>query len=147
MVKIPLYHFYFRDSTAAGKSAWYMRVVPETGQVKAEGKAADKFLWQSDEPVADSLQQILHCQFGDLTTDAPFKYHSVRSLGFALLEPEFYDNLTRCRLLQHIHDNFNIWLRVTDPPDKARAQVQEFSNLGVVRAGVSARPPGRTAPD
>ena len=117
-----------------------MRVVPETGQVKAQGKDVDRFLWQSDEPVADSLQQILHCQFGDLTTDAPFKYHSVRSLGFALLEPEFYDNLTRCRLLQHIHDNFNIWLRVTDPPDKARAQVQEFSNLGVVRAGVSIVP-------
>ncbi len=138
MPTIPLWHFYFEDNTDDDNSGWFMVIVPETGVVR--GSETQKFLWDSDKPVAKRLQHLLHCQFGDLTTDAPFKYHSVRSLGFMLLEPTFYTNLTRCRLLQHIHDNFNIWLRTNDPSDKARAQVQEFSNLGVLKTGVSVVP-------
>ena len=138
MPGIPLWHFYFEDSTSENDKGWFMRVVPESGVVR--GPEPKDFLWTSDTPVAPRRDWIMQCQFGDLSNDAPFKYHSVRSLGYALLEPEFYDNLTRCRLLQHIHDNFNIWLRTTDPIDKARAQVQEFSNLGMLRTGVSVVP-------
>ncbi len=139
MPSIPLWHFYFLDETDAQKKGWFMVVVPENSVVKGD-KDNDNFLWQSDEPAAAKLEHLLHCQFGDLTADAPFKYHAVRSLGFMLLEPTYYRNLTRCRLLQHIHDNFNIWLRTTDPAEKARALIQEFSNMGVVRSGVSVIP-------
>lgn len=138
MPVISLWHFYFEDNTDPDNKGWFMRVVAETSVVK--GAQKEQFLWQSDEPVAGALSQLLHCQFGDLTSDAPAKYHAIRSLGFALLEPEFYDNLTRCRLMQHIHDNFNILLRISDPIDKARAAVQEFSNLGVLRSGVTIVP-------
>ena len=134
MPGIPLWHFYFKD-----EGGWFLSVVPENGTVRSTG-TPDQFLWQSDTPIAVRRDQIMQCQFGDLTTDAPFKYHSVRSLGYILLEPEYWDNLTKCRLLQHIHDNFNIWLRTTDPVDKARAQIQEFSNLGVLRTGVQIVP-------
>jgi hypothetical protein len=133
MPGIPLWHFYFKD-----EGGWYMRVVPESGAVR--GPEPEGFLWESDVPIAARRDQIMQCQFGDLTTDAPFKYHSVRSLGYILLEPEFYDNLTRCRLLQHIHDNFNIWLRSTDPADRARASVQEFANLSVLKPGLTVVP-------
>ena len=134
MPGIPLWHFYFKD-----EGGWFLRVIPEAGTVRGT-PSSENFLWQSDAPIAPKRDQILQCQFGDLTTDAPFKYHSVRSLGYILLEPEFYDNLTRCRLLQHVHDNFNIWLRTNDPVDKARAQIQEFSNLGLLRTGVTVVP-------
>lgn len=138
MPSIPLWHFYFEDNTDKKNKGWFLRIAPEASAVRSPN--SETFLWESNKPVAARRDQILQCQFGDLTTDAPFKYHSVRSLGFVLLEPEFYDNLTTCRLLQHIHDNFNIWLRTTDPIDKARAQIQEFSNLGMLRAGVTVVP-------
>jgi hypothetical protein len=138
MPGIPLWHFFFEDLTEDGPNKWFLRIVPETGAVR--GTPPDDFLWQSEEPIADHWKHLIHCQYGDLSTDAPFKFHSVRSLGFALLEPTFYTNLTRCRLLQHVHDNFNVWLRLTDPADKARAAVQEFGNLGVVREGVQIVP-------
>lgn len=138
MPVIPLWHFYFEDETENNQKGWFLRIVPEQGAVR--GPEPQDFLWQSNTPVAIKRDRILQCQFGDLSNDAPFRYPSVRSLGYALIEPEFYDNLTRCRLLQHIHDNFNIWLRTSDPIDKARAQVQEFSNLGVLRTGVSVVP-------
>ena len=139
MPAIALWHFYFEDNLEKGGSAWFMVIVPETGAVT--GAPEDKFLWEDmDNPIAPELSQLLHCQFGDLSTDPPFKYHSIRGLGYALLEPTFYTNLARCRGLQHMFDNFNTWLRSTDPAGKARAQVQEFSNLGVVAPGLSIVP-------
>lgn len=139
MPAIPLWHFYFEDMTKDDKTAWFMVVVPETGAVT--GAPEDTFLWQDrDNPIAPHWSEIIHCQFGDLSTDPPFKYHAIRGLGYALLEPTFYTNLTRCRALQHVHDNFNIWLRSNDPAGKARAQIQEFANLGVVAPGLSIVP-------
>jgi len=133
MPTIPLYHFYFEDE---GK--WYMHVVPETGTVR--GADQNNFLWKSPHAIASSWKELIHCQFGDLSFDDPPKFHSVRGLGFILLEPTFYSNITRCRLLQHVHDNLNILLRISDPSEKARAAIQEFQNLGVLRSGVSIVP-------
>jgi hypothetical protein len=135
---IPLYNFYFKDT-----DGWHMRVVPETGTVKG-GAEQDKFLWPSntenDPPMASTWKHFVHCQHGDLSIDAPFKFHTERGLGYTLLEPTFFTNLTRCRMLQHVHDNFNIWLRSTDNAEKARVQIQEFANLGVLKQGLSIVP-------
>lgn len=132
---IPIYHFYYEDD---GK--WWAVYVPDNSVVK--GYSEDYFLLKADEPVANSWEQLIHCQYGDLANDPPPKYHSIRSLGLLLMEPTFYTNLTRCRSLQHLMDNFNVWLRVNDPMDKARAQVQEFGNYGIVRQGVQIVPQG-----
>lgn len=135
---IPFYHFYFEDESKNRQRQWFMRVVPETGVVK--GGDNDDFLWKSDEPVADSWTELLHCQFGDLSFDDPGTFGGVRGLGFQLIDACFYSNLTRCRLLQHLHDNLNILLRISDPAEKARSAIQEFQNLGVLRTGVSIVP-------
>lgn len=137
MPGFPMWHFYFEDKSDPKKTGWFMRIVPAEGTL---GASNTEFLWKSTRPVSKTLPELLHLQFGDLSNKAPFKYHSVRSLGFALLEPTFYTNLTRCRLLQHIHDNFNVWLRSNDPVDKARAQMQEFGNYGIVKPGISIVP-------
>lgn len=136
---IPLFHFYFKDENDEGDESWHMRVVPDQAVVKG-APSEEQFLWESDDPIADSWKNLIHCQFGDLSTDAPFKYHSIRGLGFLLMEPTFYSNLTLCRMLQATMDDFNVWLRVQDNPDKARKQVQEFGNYCVLQSGVSVVP-------
>lgn len=134
---IPLWHFFFKDNTGDRKGL-FMRVVPE---LTANPGATDaEFLWTSDEPVAPTWKQLIHCQYGDLNSTAPFKYNAIRGLGFLLLEPTFYDNLTICRMLQHMFDNFNVWLRTVDNPDKARKAVQEFGDYKVVSQGTSVVP-------
>jgi len=138
MPSIPLYHFYFKDDTKKDNEGFFMRILPETGAV--HGGDPDEFLWTSEKPIAKKREHILQCQFGDLSAKAPFHVYSIRSLGYALLEPCFYTNLARCKLLQHIFDNFNPWLRITDPIDKARAQLQEFANFSVLKTGVSVIP-------
>ena len=139
MPGIPLWHFYFEDNTDKDNKGWFMRIVPEEATVRGTPEN-DKFLWTSDTPIAPYWNRIIQCQHGDLSNKAPFMYHSERSLGFALLEPTFYTNLTRCRMLQHLNDNFDVWLRITDPAEKARAQMQEFGNYKVLKSGVSVVP-------
>lgn len=136
--KITFWHFYFRDDTEAGKKGWYMVVVPESSAIRGQGK--DEFLWKSDEPIAEKREHILQCQLGDLCNKAPFLIKSMRSLGFALMEPCFYDNLTICRAIQHLNDNMDVWLRTTDPADKARPQIQEFGNYKMLRSGLQVVP-------
>ena len=136
MPTINLWHFYHEDES----KKWHLKVVPESNTSGVTTETDDKFICQSEGPVADSWRNILHVQFGDLNNKAPFLYHSVRSLGFALFEPCYWTDFTRNRLLKHTLDQFNILLRITDPVDKARAQIQVFQNLGVIKPGISIVP-------
>lgn len=132
--KIPIWIFCFQDTD--GK--WYKRAIPDTPAIRGASKEPDKFLYKTEESCADNLPELLQCQFGDLSFKTPFMFHSVRSLGFELLEPTYWSNLTSCRFLQHVHDNFNRWIQVTDPATKERAQNIEWQGPTVrVPAGVS----------
>lgn len=135
---IPLWHFYFEDNSDSANKGWFMVIVPENAAIK--GESTDEFLWESDEPIADKWEHIIHCQYGDLNADPPAKYDSIRGLGFILLEPTYWNNFVRCRMLQHLSDQFNPWLRCTDPVNKARAQLQEFGRYKVVHPSISIIP-------
>jgi hypothetical protein len=136
MPTINLWHFYHEDDDGS----WHLKVVPENNTSGVTAEADDKFICEHEGAIAPSWRHILHVQFGDLNNKAPFLYHSVRSLGFALFEPCYWTDFTRNRLLKHILDQFNILLRIADPVDRARAQIQVFQNLGVIKPGVSIVP-------
>jgi len=122
MPSIPIWRFYFKDTD----KKWYKVCVPDRAAMRGTSGDPEKFLYKNDKPVAKCLSELLHCQFGDLAFKTPFRVHSIRSLGFELFEPCYWMNLTRCRLLQHIHQNFNPWLQINDPADKARAESISF---------------------
>ncbi len=136
---IPLWHFFYLDDTDLTNPCWNMTVIPDVVG-GATALPETEFLYKSDKPFADELSRLLHCQFGDLNVVSPTNYHSVRALGFELMEPCFYSNLTRCRYLQHVHESFNIWLRITDPTGRARAQKVEMYDRCVIPEGVSIVP-------
>lgn len=134
---IPLWHFFFLDDDNR-KSCWKMRVVPDAEILSAP---QGEFLYDNgNKAFAKCLDHILHVQFGDLNNDAPFKIHSVRSLGFLLMEPVFWSNLTQCRFLQHLFEHMNAWLRTMDPAGRARAQKVDLFNLSILPEGVSMVP-------
>ena len=142
---IPIIHFYFKD-----KAGWKMRALPD---VQVKGDYDREFLYDTstdekgqpikgvEEPVeASELDRILHCQFGDLSNTAPALYHSVRSLGFLLLEPCYWSNLMLCRLIQHTFEQFNVWLRATDAGGKGRAQMVNLFDKAFIPDGISIVP-------
>jgi hypothetical protein len=136
MPTINMWHFYHQDDD----KKWHLKVVPERNASGTGADVGDTFICESEGAVADNWRQIIHVQYGDLNNKAPFLFHSVRSLGFSLFEPCYWTDFTRCKLLQHTLDQFNIWLRSTDPVDRARAQVQVFQNLSVIKPGISIIP-------
>lgn len=134
---VTLWHFYHEEIEPNGKTSWHLKVIPATNTKQIP---EDQFLYKSVRPEADTHEHILHTQFGDLNNKAPFRYHSVRSLGFLLMEPCFWNNLMRCRLLQHVFEAFNIWLKAQDPIGRARALKMEFFDRAVIPEGVSVVP-------
>jgi hypothetical protein len=137
---IPLWNFYFRDRDDKGNSPWMLRVVPDWN-VGTDGTIpTDQFLYNCPDPAADELSQTLHVQFGDLSFKAPALYHSIRSLGFLLMEPCFWSNLTQCRVIQHLMEMMNTLLRVVDPAGRARAEKIDLYDKAIVPEGVSIVP-------
>jgi hypothetical protein len=146
---IPMLHFWFKDNDANGKTVWKMRVIPDSS---CKGGDIQEFLYDpstddnekkingDEKPFARCLDHILHCQFGNLSNKAPFTYNAVRSLGFLLLEPCYWSNLMLCRLVQHTWEQFNTWLRITDPAGKGRAQLVNLFDKGVIPDGVTIVP-------
>jgi hypothetical protein len=132
---IPMWNFFYRDQNGA-RARWYLAVVPD----ESINEAGSEWIYKSEKPFASNLNRILHVQFGDLNNKAPFLWHSVRSLGFLLMEPCFWTNLMRCRLVQHVMDSMNIWFRVNDPVDRDRAQKIELFDKCVVPSGVEIVP-------
>lgn len=120
---INLWHFYHLDQTDPIRKCVMMKVVPDRS---VDGATRTEFLFESDKPVAERLEHLLHVQFGDLNGDPPFKWHSVRSLGYMLHEPAFWMSLTRCRGLQHLWENFQMLMQSSTPLDKGRTQKVEL---------------------
>lgn len=136
---IPLWHFYYMDDSNPARPKIKLCVVPDLG-VRGMSDQSRVFLYQSDKAVCRRWEQLINVQFGDLNNKPPNLYHSVRSLGFLLMEPCYWTNLFRCRLLQHGMENFNAWLRIADPDGRARAQKVELFDKGIVPEGVSIVP-------
>lgn len=135
---IPLFHFYFLDDTKKTKPEWRLRIVADTSTLTAP---TNEFMFDNgNECVATEIGQLLQMQVGDLNNKAPFLIHSVRSLGFLLMEPIFHSNLLDCRFLQHVHEHMNAWMRINDPQGKARAQMVNLYDKGIVPDGVTIVP-------
>ncbi len=133
---IPLWHFYHKSDD---NKSWVLKVVPDK-DAKTQGADETKFLYKSTKPIAEDLSEVLHVQFGDLNNKPPFLYHSVRSLGFLLMEPCYWSNLFTCRLLQHAFESFNVWFRSSDPIDRAKAQQVNLFHKGFLAQGLSIVP-------
>lgn len=141
---IPLWHFYHREQKPTRDQPWFMVVVPDTATksypASLDDNSKDAFIYESKKPIASDLSRLLHVQFGDLNNKAPFLWHSVRSLGFLLMEPCYWTNLLRCRFVQHVFETLNIWLRINDPSDRDRAQKIELFDRAVIPSGIEVIP-------
>ncbi len=146
---IDCWDFYFRE--AKDGDGWYRRVfldwgvaITSDGQSKPDSKNGhgDKskyggFLYTSGKrKFAGAVSEILQCQFGDCSAVAPFKYHSVRSLGWLLWGVCDIQNRMRCRFTENVFMQFLWWFRVAGQNDFARVKKAMFENMGVIPAGI-----------
>lgn len=130
--------FFFYDD-AKGKAGWRRRIILDFPERSRDSEAPFKndFLYDSGNRLyADNLKQIVHFQFGDVSAVAPFRFHSVRSLGYLLYAVCHLQNRLRCRLNDHIFTQLLQLFRVTSPEDFARVVQLDLQNKGIIPQSV-----------
>lgn len=85
---------------------------------------------------AAQLGEIIHFQFADGSVVAPFRYHSVRSLGFLLYAVCHIQNRLRCKLNDNALESLMQYFRVSNPTDQERLKKVDLVNYGIIPAGL-----------
>lgn len=144
---IGVFDFYFwaDDGKVAG---WKRRMILDswstpTGQgsaIEMSRKSGDiynkfnnQFLYNPDNRVfATDLSQIINWQFADLSAVAPFRYHSVRSLGFLLYSVCHLQNRMRCKFNESVFEQMLIYFRIKSMDDAQRVLKIDMVNRGFI---------------
>lgn len=96
-----------------------------------------QFLFDSGErKYADSLSEIIHFQFADGSVVAPFRYHSVRGLGFLLYSVCHLQNRLRNSFNGHVFESLLQYFRVNNPEDAERLTKIDLIDKGIIPEGV-----------
>lgn len=118
---VKLWDFYYQSEKE--KSCWYRCIVPDkecSPGIVWDDESPMEFVYQKDEPYADSLDQFIHVQFGDGNNKPPFMWHSVRGLGYLLFDVVNMMNRLRCQFTQKVHEDLMLMIRLQDPVDRSR---------------------------
>jgi len=147
---IDVWDFFFYSNDAR-KTGWRRRIIldtPASGEVGVGAKIPEKNLigdstrtsdWLYDggnRVYASKISEILHFQFGDLSAVSPFKYHSVRSLGWLIYAVCHLQNRLRCKLNDAVFENLLQYFRVGNPDDHERLTKIVLHNYGILPEGV-----------
>lgn len=143
---INCWDFYSRE-TDGDESSWKRRIVLDAPTIGESGVSSltknllgerDQFLYDAgDRNYAVKLSQIIHFQFGDGSMVAPFRYHSIRSLGWLLYSICHVQNRLRCALTESAFEALLQYFRVTNADDAQRAIKINLINRGVIPDGVN----------
>lgn len=81
---------------------------------------------------ASKLSEIVTWQFADLSAVAPFKYHSVRSLGFLLYAVCHLQNRLYCKFSEAQFEQLMMYFRVKSADDMQRALKVDLVHRGFI---------------
>jgi hypothetical protein len=123
---------------------WDMAGTPGTdakdkmmNSVRSSLGTRNEFLYNSGRrKVADKWQEIIHWQFGDLSAVAPFRYHSVRSLGFLVYAVCHLQNRIRCKFHDSLFEHMLQYFRVNSSDEAERALKISLIDKGVIDSTV-----------
>jgi len=133
------FYFYNDQNKQAG---WNRRIIldaygpPGAGGVLPNRKlngVGDGFLYNPGSRVYGSkISELISFQFADLSSVAPFRYHSVRSLGFLMFAICHLQNRLRCKFNEAIFESLMMYLRVRSMDDAERALKINLISRGII---------------
>lgn len=93
----------------------------------------NQFLFNpGDKKYATNIREIIQFQFADLSAVAPFRYHSVRSLGFLLYAVCHLQNRLRCKFNEAVFETLMMYMRVRSLDDAERALKINLISRGII---------------
>ncbi len=136
--KIWLWDFYSMDDENDGE--WNLQIIPDEQWTATYGTTNDpnEFVYDSNKPVADTLDKVLHVQYGDGNVKPPYFYHSVRSLAWMLFDLCQVQDMALCRFIGKVFEDMMLLMRVQDPADRAAVDKIHFGlRYGLLPDGIS----------
>lgn len=95
-----------------------------------------EFLFQQKTGFVDDIHKLLHCQFADGSNVPPFRYHSVRGLGYLLYPVMRLFDRYFCRSMDSYFEACNQLFRNVGEEDRERLQHVQLANFSVIPVGV-----------
>lgn len=140
---ISVFDFYYW-SDEGGVSGWRRRVVLDDWSTPSSAGAQPghntklsygKGQWlynPGDRVIADTRQSIFSCNFADLSAVTPFRYHTVRSVGFLLYAVCHLQNRLRCKMSEAVFEALLMYFRVKSMDEAERVLKVELANRGFI---------------
>ncbi len=147
---IDTFDFYYYDDSD-GAAGWRRRIIIDAWSAgsggivvdpppstRVQNFSQDKWLYNSGDRIyAKQLNEIMYCQFADCSPVPPFRWHSVRSLGFMLYAISHIQNRLRCRVNDAVFESLMQFYRVTNPADAQRAVQVNLVDRAVIPEGIN----------
>ena len=142
---VDVWDMYFRE--AEDGAGWYRRILldwgvgPTSGATmpRSRNKVGEKteFLYTSGKrKYANSLDEVLFCQFGDCSAYAPHKYHSVRGLGWMLWGVVDLQDRLHCKFTETVFEQMLWFFQTAGNQDLIRLKKANFEHMGIIPQGV-----------
>ncbi len=143
------FYFYSDDGKEAG---WRRRIIMDAWSTPgSDGKSMrdtaknfsrGHFLFNPGKrKYADKVSELISFQFADLSAVAPFRYHSVRSLGFLVYAVCHLQNRIRCRFNESVFEALMNYYRVRSSDEAERALKLDLINRGFIDETIQFVPP------
>jgi len=145
---VDVWDFFFREAEEDGKG-WYRRTILDWGVTDSvartfkskpdhSNKDADgKFLYTSkNRKYANSINEIIQCQWADCSAVFPQKVHSVRSYGWLLWGVCDLQNRLHCKFNEAVFQQLMWFFRVPSNEQFTRLKMANFAHMGVIPPGI-----------
>lgn len=141
--KVMAYDFFYRNEDT---DKWNRRMILDYGSIAPDDigesdplRTQQSFIYEKDD-YADEVGELVHWYFGNCSNVAPYRYYSVRSIGYLLYGPCRMQNMIRNRVADHLMQSLLTLFRNVSDDNREKLQMIDLQNYGVMPDGVSMVP-------
>ncbi len=139
--KLLCWDFFYRDEDNGG---WCRKTIMDYRTLVNEGVLDEKsninqqqeFIYEK-ENYAQDISEIIHWYIGNCSNVSPYRYNSVRSVGYLLFGPCLLQNKLRCRSMDHIFQSLLTWFKNTSDDHREKLGMIDLQNFGILPDGLS----------
>lgn len=141
--KVMIYDFFYRSDKT---DKWSRKMILDYDNIGGSGISKESsvskgqdFLYEKDD-YADDWSEIIHWYIGNCSNVAPYRYYSIRSIGYLLYGSCLVQNKLRNRLYDHMFQSLLTLFRNVSDDNREKLGLIDLQNFGVMPDGVSMVP-------
>lgn len=141
--KIGVFNFFYREEDS---QKWCRKMVLDYGTLNEEKiknndplRTEPQFIYEKYDYEED-WSHLIHWYVGNCSNVAPFRYYSIRSIGYLLYAACMTQNKLRNRTIEHTFQSLLTLFRNVSDDNREKLGMIDLHNLGVMPDGVSMVP-------